>query len=398
MGEGFAPPLAPGAADAADAPPFRFQEEPRGLSAAAALVLGVAGLMVVGVAPVLLGALQDEGRLDASGIGLAAMLELTAMGVSTGLFGAFLAPKRLRSLAVLGCLLLSGADALSAGARGLGFLAIRTLAGAPEGLLIWVAVSMIARTTTPERWASLFFGGQVMAQLCLAALLWLWVLPGAGATGGFRLLAAATLLAIPAAVFTAASYAPLSGGGAAAGAPPPRGWAALLAAAVFVSANGAVSVYLQPLALQAGLSAATARFALVASLTAQLGGAALALMLAGRVRHFTVFSICTAGYLALFTLYGVHPAAWLFIAVTMGTGLLALLVGPYLTPMIIDADPSRRAAMQAAGAQIFGAAAGPLAASFIVSDKEVRTVLIFGCAAVLMGLAGMFALRQTAPR
>ena len=56
------------------------------------------------------------------------------------------------------------------------------------------------------------------------------------------------------------------------GAPPPRGWFALLATVVIVAANGAVSVYLEPLAHQAGLSANVARLALFVSLGRASGG------------------------------------------------------------------------------------------------------------------------------
>jgi hypothetical protein len=54
--------------------------------------------------------------------------------------------------------------------------------------------------------------------------------------------------------------------------------------------------------------------------------------------------------------------------------------------------------MQAAGAQIFGGAAGPLAAAFLVSDQSVRGVLVLAALALVAGLAAIVAIFLTARR
>jgi MFS family permease len=79
-------------------------------------------------------------------------------------------------------------------------------------------------------------------------------------------------------------------------------------------------------------------------------------------------------------------------------GVTTLLISPFLTPMIIEADPTRRAGMQSAGAQILGGAAGPLAAAFLVSDADVRGVLVLGAAALVLGFAMIFAIHVSARR
>jgi hypothetical protein len=366
--------------------------------AAAAIALGVIALDVVGVAPVLLGALQDEHRLSASGIGLAAMLELLSMGVVTGLCGAVLPARRMKTIAIAASVLLALINLLCLRASGGGVLLMRTAAGAPEGVLIWITVGLIARSETPERWAGVFFTGQVVAQLALAGAFWLWVLPTFGANGGFWALALTSLLGAPIALLCPSAYGALTQAAGLSGGPPPRGWAALLAAFVFVSANGAVSVYLEPLAHQAGLSAGVARLALFTSLVAQVAGGLLATFLAGKVRYMTVFAACVVSYLLVWSIYGFSAPAWLFVAASTLSGLTALLVGPFLTPMIIEADPSRRTAMQTAGAQILGGAAGPFLSAFLVTDANVRAVLIQGAVALLLGLAMMGALRVSARR
>ena len=368
------------------------------LQAAGAIALGVVALDIIGVAPVLLGALQDEHRLSAAGIGFAAMLELLSMGIVTGLCGAFLPPRRMRAIAVISSVLLAAFNLLALRASGVGVLVARTAAGAPEGVLVWITVGMIARSQTPERWAAVFFTGQVLAQMALAGLFWIWVLPRFGANGGLWALGLTSLLGAPLAFISPDRYGALTQAAGLSGAPPPRGWAALLATVVLVSANGAVTVYLEPLAKQAGLSAGVARLALFASLLAQVAGGLLATYLAGKVRYMAVFTVCTGMFLIVWTVYGVSAPAWLFVGASALAGLSALLVGPFLTPMTIEADPTRRTAMQSAGAQILGGAAGPLLAAFVVSDANVRGVLVQGALALLLGLAMIAAIRFTARR
>ena len=360
---------------------------------AGAILFGVIALNVVGVAPVLLGALQDEHRLSAAGIGLTAMLELLSMGVVTGLCGAFLPPRRMRTIGAAMSLILAALNLAGLHASGTGVLLVRTAAGVPEGVLLWITVGLIVRTTTPERWAGVFFTAQVAAQLALAGVLWLAVLARFGANGGLWLLALTSLIGVPGALLIRSSYGLVSKDEGRPGGPPPTGWGALLAAAVFVSANGAVSVYLEPLAHQAGLSANIARVALFASLAAQLLGGVLATALAGKVKYRTVFIVCTVMFLIVWGIYGVSAPAWLFIAASALAGLTALLAGPFLTPMLIEADPTRRTAMQGGGAQVLGGAAGPLLSSFLVSDANVRGVLVQGAVALILGLAMITAIR-----
>ena len=194
-----------------------------GRHAAAAIGVGVNSLLVIGVLPILLGALADEHRLTAAGIGRTATLELLAMGVSTALAGMFLTPTRLKAIGVAACVVLAMADLASLAGHGLGMMGLRAAAGAAEGVLLWITVGMIARTVTPERWAGVFFTAQTLAQLGLALALALWVMPRFGANGGFAALAVASLMGIVPALLAPSRYAPLAKPPGESGAPPPRG-------------------------------------------------------------------------------------------------------------------------------------------------------------------------------
>jgi hypothetical protein len=357
------------------------------VEAAGALGVGVNSLLVLGVMPVLLGALASEGRLSDQGIGLAAMIEVLTMGVATALAGVLLKPRRLKTIGLVAALAMAAADLASAGASGPAILALRGLAGAIEGVLLWITVAMISRTVTPERWAGAFFTAQTAAQLALSVVLAIWVLPRFGATGGFLAATACALAGAGAALFGPSRLADLNPGEAIAGPPPLRGWVALAGTLVFVAGGGAVAVYLQPLAAQIGLDAGVARTALSASLAAQVLGGAAATLVAGRVRWFHVFVVVTAINLVVWRLFASPAPAWLFIAANATSGFAAIFLAPFLVPMTIEADPSRRAAVQSGAAQLIGGALGPAIAAVTVSDRDVHGALWLGAGMLLAGLA-----------
>jgi hypothetical protein len=366
------------------------------LEAGAATAVGINSLLVLGVLPILLGSLADDGRLSNSQIGLCAMLELVAMGASTGLMGLIRAPGRLRLIGVLASVGLAVVDLCGVSERGAALLALRTAAGAIEGVLLWITVGFIVRTATPERWGGVFFTAQTAAQLVLALLLSLAVFPRFGADGGFVALAIVSLVGVAPALVTPSSYPPLPTRPGEGGAPPPRGWIALAATVLFVAGGGAIGVYLQPLAHEAHLSAAVARTALWTSLVGQVAGGALATVLAGRVRYFAVFVVGSALSLVIWAVLGLDAPAWVFVLDNIFSGVVSLLLAPFIAPMTIEADPTRRAAVQTGAAQLLGGALGPLLSSQVVGDKDVRGVLWLGGGLLLVGLAMIAGLRFTA--
>ena len=364
--------------------------------AAATIGVGVNSLMFIGVMPILLGALADEHRLTAAGIGLTATTEALAMGVSTAAMGLIRHPRRLRLIAVSASLALAALNLAVLRAAGAPLMILRGAAGVSEGVLLWITVSMIARTVTPERWAGAFFTAQTLGQLLLAIALAVVFVPRYGANGAFAALAVLALAGVVPALLSPGRFAPLPVTAGASDLPPRRGWIALGATLIFVSAAGAVGVYLQPLAHEAGLPSSVARTAVWVSLAAQVAGGAMATALAGRVRYFAVFMMTSAVYLGVWALFSGSMTAWLFIAANAAAGLFGLFLGPFLVPMTIDADPSRRTAMQSGAAQLLGGAFGPLLASQVVGDSDVRGVLGLGTALLATGLVGVAWLRFTA--
>ncbi len=368
--------------------------------AAAIIAMGSLALMMAGVMPVLLGTLADTGRLSAPGIGQCAMLEGLSMGLSAAVAGMVLKAERLRLIGMLAALALAILDLASVPASGIGIMAVRGLAGIAEGFLLWITIGMIVRSEVPERWAGVFFTALVSAQLLMALLFAVYVMPRFGSDGGFMALALSAFAGIAFATRLPQRYAAqqIQPGQNIAGAPPLRGWAALAATLVFTAAAGAVAVYLQPLAHQAGLGADVARTTLWVSLAAQVVGGVIATSLAGRVHYLTVFCLSTLGLLACWATMAFHPAAWLFVFVNAVAGLVIVLYGPFLVPMTIEADPSRRAAMQSASAQVLAGALGPLFASLVIDEHNVYGALCLGGGLIVSGLAMMTVLHFVAIR
>ena len=369
------------------------------LETTCALSLGVLCLVGAGLLGLLLSALADEHRLSASGIGLAAMLEALCMGLSTALSGILLKPVRLRTIAVVAALAMAGANLATLGASGGSVFAIRALAGVPEGVLLWITVGLISRTATPERWAGFLFTGMGATQLAAASSVSIWALPRFGANGGYAALAGVSLLCLPFAVGTPSRYGAVPGSeDAATGAPPPRGWIALAATLAYAAAQAAVTVYLIPIAREAGLSLAAGRTAVSALLGCQIAGGALATLLAGRISYIAAFWGCSAAMALAWTSFAFHIPAPLFIAAAGLGGGAAMMSGPFFVPMTIEADPSRRAAVQSGAVQVLAGALGPFLASFLVSDRDAHGVLAMGLALTALGLAVFVALRRNARR
>ena len=74
---------------------------------------------------------------------------------------------------------------------------------------------------------------------------------------------------------------------------------------------------------------------------------------------------------------------------------MGLFMSPFLVPMTIEADPSRRAAVQSGGAQVLAGALGPFATSFVVGDTDVHGAILLCSVGLIIGIAMIAALHFT---
>lgn len=365
--------------------------------AAAAIALGVIPLLIAGVTASVLGQLADEHRIATQSIGIIATVEGLTMGIATAIASAMFPPRHLRLIGVIASVVLGVVDVATMGAHAQAIIVLRTLAGIPEGVLLWITVGMIARSAVPARWAGVFLTAITASQFVLS-LSYTWIIPRFGADGAFAALAVTAFGGVAFSLFAPRSYAPLPKPEGESGLPPRRGWIALFGSLLILAAIGAVGVYLQPLAHEAGLSGDVARTAVSASLAFQIAGGSVATLLASRLHYFPAFIISAVGFFAGWIVFAFHAPAYLFVLGNSLAGFMTLFVGPFIVPMTIEADPTLRAAVQSAAAQVLGGALGPLAASFMVGARDAHGSVYLAIALMAAGTAIVGVLHATALR
>jgi hypothetical protein len=363
----------------------------------ALMFCGVTGLMIAGLQPLLLGGLAEAGRVAPSALGRIATAELFLMGLTAGLAGSFLKANRLKAWAISALASLAVLNAITPFARGEMVTLVRALAGLPSGILVWLTIAMIARTPTPERWAGAYVTTQTAGQFVLATLVSMFVYARWGADGGFIGLA---LLCVANALFLTwlpSSLAPLPET-ATTGLPNLRGWWALLVNVLSLGATGAAWVFVAQLSSQAHHRPEIAGEAVSISLAFQIMGGLAATILAGRLHWFGALLICFGADGAIFAIIASLPAAPLFLAIAAVFGFTWLFGIPFLVPMTIEADPTRRAALLIGGAQLIGGSLAPLFASLLVTDTDARGALLFSGASLTIAAAIVIALHLTRRR
>lgn len=373
---------------------------------AAALSIGAIALLILGVQPIVLGALVEQRLITLPGVGVVAMGEIVALGIGVAVADALLPVAWQRATAVLAALLATLLNLATVHALGdAAFVALRAAAGLAEGLLLWVATVSIVRAAAPDRITAVFMVVQALAQIALAAALALWVLPAAGWKGGFVAMAATSLLAagLAAALPAPATLAPAV---SAASATARLRWSAatlapLLVAFLQMSAIGALWAYLEPLALRAGLDAHAAQLQTSWVLGMQIVGGLAAIYW---VRRLPVTATLTLGGLALClvaaAMYRVPGGAALgFAAVCVVFGFAWMFLMPFHVGLALRADAQGRVAVLIPAAQLIGSACGPLLASLLLHADDPAPVplvgLGFALAAALLAL--WIGLRQRRP-
>ena len=352
---------------------------------AAILFVGVAGILFAGVGPLLLGGLEAAGRISPAQLGQAGTAELLAMGVAAGVTGPLWGLRRLKLLALVCGLAMAALNALSIVADGWAVVAVRGVNGFPSGALIWLVTAMIVRSSRPERWAAIYLTVQTLAQAIIVAALGALVEGPAGTGVGFGVLAAIGVVTALVALAVPGSLAVLPvDPDQPSGRPSLRGLVALGAAFAFNAGILAVWIYVEPLSRQAGHPAGTAGLAMSLSLAAQVAGGLIATIGAGRLPTAPTLVVSLLGMAGAMAVLAALPGVTVFLTVSALFGFLWMFASPFYTPLVIHADPTRRAAMFGSGAALLGCAAGPFLASLLVGESDVRQCLTLG-----IGLLGI---------
>lgn len=359
---------------------------------AAALWMGSVGLLILGLQPLLLGALFTEGKVSADGLALVATAEIIAIGVGSALVATLLSSNhmRLKSSALL--VLLAIANIATAYNETLGpMIAIRAVAGLLEGGLVAVATELVARSRRAERIGGFFVTLQTLAQCALALILALWVIPAKGAAGGFVTLGVVCIASLAAAVRVPSRYEDLPRDENFGGALRLRPAIALLCIFSFFMFIGAIWAFLEPLGGQFGVDAQTVGLIVSASLAVQVMGALAATWLEARIDYRAAISVIGLIGVGCALALASGPGLTLFWIVALVIGFIWLFVIPYQIRLAITADETRGTALLVPAAQLLGSAIGPVGASLLIDGANFRPVAEFAAVSavasvVLLGL------------
>ena len=114
--------------------------------------------------------------------------------------------------------------------------------------------------------------------------------------------------------------------------------------------------------------------------------------MAGRIGYFSALTLGAAAYACTWPIYAFKPVAWLFVAASAATGLITFFAIPFLFPLAVEADSSRRAALQSGPAQMLGTAVGPFLSSWTVDRYGLTGILYLSGILLLAGMGVVTAL------
>lgn len=363
----------------------------------AALWIGSAGLLVLGLQPLLLGAVFTEGRLTFDQLALAATLEVILLGITSAVAAFF--KKGVRRQAVAFLLATAFFDYLTATSGSPGtFILWRSLAGLAEGGLVAIAAEMIARSSVPERIGGLFVILQTLAQCVLALLLALVLLPLHGSPAGFVALAGICLLSLAAVPLLPEAYPPLTQKSGGIGFFNRLSGTALLSIFLFFLFIGAIWAFLEPMGLAEGISGRDVGLMVSASLAVQVVGAIIATSLSGGRLTLGAVGLSIAAGLVICLLFAIGGGFTLFGLAVMATGFVWLFVTPFHIGLTVLADETRSTALLVPAAQLFGAALGPVGASLFIDGESAGAVPFFGATCLVLSLGALIRFRQLLAR
>lgn len=361
----------------------------------AALFIGCSALLIIGLQPLLLGALVDNGTLSMGGVGIVAMGEVATLGIGVALSNAFLPVAHYRPIAVIAALICLALNLATTGAGGDGgFIVVRSAAGLAEGVLVWVTSSIIVRASKADRLAAVFMLLQALTQASMAGILSVLVMQRVGWVGGFESLAvvsagsAALAIALPQrlVILKGSEIAKLR-------------WSipTLLPPAVafmHMAALGGLWAYMEQIALGSGFSASSAQHLISGVLLMQFVGGIASVWLIRRLNAVSTLQVGGSVLVAVLVAVILMPvgATLVFTLVCAIFGIIWLILMPFHLGLAFRADSLGRVALQIPAAQLLGSAFGPLLASAVVTGEAVNRVPFVSLAFALGGLALMFAM------
>lgn len=354
---------------------------------ASSMLIGTASLMILGIQPVLLGALTQEGRIGEAALGRLATAEVLALAIGSAIGVRILRKGRIAAKVAIGCVLLAVCNAAIYVSHNTAMLFLsRGVAGLLEGFILGAAIVVITHSKAPDRLNGLFLALQTIPQALLAYALPVSILPRLGADGGFAILAGLAGVSAVSAFVLTERHPPHAESIASS----KRVWTApivgiLVAITLQNAAIGGAWDYTERIAVQFHLAPDLVGSALSASLMFQVASAFAVAWFAWRLpfRIVTVLGPVCQGFVIL--LISSANSSALYFWSTAAFGLFWLALNPFQVRLLIEMEPSRQAVLIGTAITLFGLSAGPFLSSFGVSAGDVRGA--FWIAATLMLLS-----------
>jgi hypothetical protein len=339
---------------------------------AAAMWIGSAALMVLGIQPILLAGLVGEHQITDALLGRLATTEVLAIAAASAIGTALFRTSGMRLKAAVLSVLLTIANAACCYAHGAtAFFLLRLTAGVLEGLLLGCTVVLLTRTRSPDRINGVFLAAQTIPQAIAALVLPIYLMPRWGSNASFVILAALALVGVGLAPLLPRSRAPIPERAAA------TGWiwngeiaCVLLALTLQTAGIGAAMEYLAELATLHHFGPQTVGFATSGNLVFQVAGAFVVVGVAWRIPAPIALLTGVALQALLAMSFPVVPTGGSYVAVACLFGLFLLALGPFQVAWLVRIEPTRRIALLITPITLIGWSIGPLIASFWVGPTD----------------------------
>lgn len=355
------------------------------------ILIGSCALLVLGVQPVLLGAMVEEGRIAEAQVGNLVTIEMLAMVLGSLAGIGLLRKMGARVVIGLAGLLLAAMNLAMTSQSGIAILSsLRGMAGLSEGVLVASALVAISRVARVERASAIFLAAQTLLQAVVAATL-PFIVAGSSRTDTALLalaiagaIAAAAALSLPQHLEPAAPDSER-------GALTPASLSALLGAGLFLGAIVSVWSYFGLWLIHYGYPPTFEGTAISLCLVAQVIGALTAARFGERLPNRHTISACAlTGALLIALFFAGRGNSTAILAVSMAFGFVWLFTLPFFAGWLIEIDPGRRAVLYLTAFQLGGAALLPSLAGIAVGSYSVDAALIFSGAIFLILAAVTF--------
>lgn len=355
----------------------------------AALLCGIAGVIILSLQPLAFGPLVVSGAITESQLGQVAGLETAGLALTSALLPGWFShgPPRLK-LALVAVVMALCNLATPFCAHSPLLFPLRMLCGLAEGAILAGCFVVLFSRGDPERMNALFLAVSNSFVAAVSYLIPTLILPMFGAGGSFVLMAAVGTIGAIVALLIRHRPEPM--------AMPITGWrrwpaGAYLVLAAIVAQNAAVIsgwVFLDSTAREHGYGAATLALSAALGIVAQVCGAGSVALFGHRMRAgpaLLLGSLVLAG--AVFWLG--HPGgAVAFVLANMVMGYCWLALLPLSIKLLCEIEQEKQALYLTAAAQMVGLSLGPLIAAGFVSAEDVRPAywvgMAFGLGAVLL--------------